>query len=178
MVEKYVPKYKVRVMTSDDLERVLLWRNHPDVRRFMFTQHEISLDEHSQWFGRASKDSRKHLLIFETNNVPQGFIHVTEIGHRVADWGFYIAPDAPRGSGFQLGLAAINFAFEVVGLHKLCGQALEFNERSIKFHLRMGFQQEGSLRDQHYDGINYHTVVCFGLLEHEWKKISESIEHE
>ena len=35
---------------------VLAWRNHPAVRGFMLTQHEISLDEHRQWFARVKLD--------------------------------------------------------------------------------------------------------------------------
>lgn len=40
----------IRPMVYADLERVLAWRNHPDVRRYMYTQHEITLDEHQRWY--------------------------------------------------------------------------------------------------------------------------------
>lgn len=161
---------RVRPMTHEDLEQVLAWRNHEEVRRYMYTQHEISLVEHTRWFERASQDSSRHLLVFESNAVPLGFINLHQIvPGGVADWGFYAAPDAPKGTGRQLGQAAIQYAFTQAGLHKLCGQALAYNERSIKFHLNQGFQQEGVLRDQHFDGQSYHDVVCFGLLAPEWQ---------
>lgn len=161
---------RVRPMTHEDLEQVLAWRNHEEVRRYMYTQHEISLVEHTRWFERASQDSSRHLLVFESNAVPLGFINLHLIAPGgVADWGFYAAPDAPKGTGRQLGQAAIQYAFTQAGLHKLCGQALAYNERSIKFHLSQGFQQEGVLRDQHFDGQSYHDVVCFGLLAPEWQ---------
>lgn len=99
-----------------------------------------------------------------------GFINIHQIAAGgIADWGFYAAPDAPKGTGKQLGQAALQYAFSVVGAHKLCAQALHFNERSVRFHLNLGFQQEGTLRDQHFDGQNYHDVVCFGLLASEWQ---------
>ena len=87
----------------------------------------------------------------------------------MADWGFYAAPDAPKGTGRQLGKAVQYYVFVQAGLHKLCGQALVYNERSIRFHQSLGFQQEGILREQHFDGQNYHDVVCFGLLASEWQ---------
>lgn len=161
---------RVRPMTIEDLEQVLSWRNHEDVRRYMYTQHEISLSEHSRWFERASQDSSRHLLVFESNAMPLGFINFHQIAPGgVADWGFYAAPDSPKGTGRQLGQAALHYAFIHMGLHKLCGQALAYNERSIKFHRSLGFQQEGILRDQHFDGQSYHDVVCFGLLATEWQ---------
>lgn len=165
------PQQPVRPMLASDLERVLAWRNHPSVRRYMYTQHEITLEEHSRWFERATQDRSRHLLIFEKDTVPLGFINIHQIATgRIADWGFYAAPDAPKGTGLQLGQAALRYSFRDVGFHKLCGQALGYNEKSIRFHLRLGFTQEGILRQQHFDGQHYQDVVCFGLLANEWQK--------
>lgn len=161
---------QIRRMMHADLERVLAWRNHPDVRRYMYTQHEIALDEHQRWFERSLQDPKKHLLVFEVNQQPLGFVNFNEaVNGSIADWGFYVAPDAPKGSGRQLGCAALSHAFTQLQLHKVCGQALAYNERSIQFHQSLGFQQEGILRDQHFDGERHHHVICFGLLCHEWK---------
>jgi len=160
---------KIRPMDHTDLELVLAWRNHPEVRRYMYTQHEITLAEHLLWFERTFQNPKKHLLIFEANHQPQGFVSFSEVGDGgVADWGFYAAPDASKGSGRQLGRAALCHAFTQLRLHKICGQALAFNERSIQFHQSLGFQQEGCLRDHHFDGVRYHHVNCFGLLRSEW----------
>lgn len=160
----------IRPMLTSDLEQVLAWRNHADVRRYMYTQHEISLEEHTAWFQLASADSTRHLLIFECEGSAQGFINLQTIARGgIAKWGFYAAPNAARGTGRQLGRCLLRHAFEKLKLHKICGEALAFNERSIQFHLRLGFQQEGILRDQHFDGTKYHAVVCFGLLASDWR---------
>lgn len=159
----------VRPMKEGDLERVLSWRNHPEVCRYMFTQHEISIEEHARWFARASQDPERQLLVFEIGTTPLGFINIHQTANGgIADWGFYVAPDAPKGTGHALGRATLQYAFEATGLHKLCGQALAFNERSIRFHRSLGFQCEGVLRQQHFDGQHYHDVMCFGLLANEW----------
>ena len=161
---------QIRPMVHADLELVLTWRNHPDVRRYMYTQHEITLDEHQRWFERNLPDAKKHLLVFEVNQQPLGFVNFNEAGNGgIADWGFYAAPDAPKGSGRKLCRAALNYAFTQLQLHKVSGQALAYNERSIQFHQTLGFKQEGTLRDQHFDGDRYHDVICFGLLCHEWQ---------
>lgn len=160
----------VRPMVHADLVRVLGWRNAPQVRRYMYTQHEITLDEHQRWFAAALHDPRKHPLIFELDHVPLGFVNFTEIAAGgIADWGFYASPEAPKGSGSQLGRSALRYAFGELGLHKVCGQALAHNQRSIQLHLGLGFHQEGTRADQHFDGARYHDVVCFGLLAHLWQ---------
>ena len=158
-------------MTLDDLELVLSWRNHPDVRRYMYTQHEIRLEEHKVWFETAGRNPGKHLLIFELDNVPCGFVQLSQLKNSpIAEWGFYAAPSSPKGTGRVLGRATLRYAFEDLGLHKVCGEALAYNEPSIQFHGSLGFQSEGRLRDQHYDGQNYHDVLCFGLLVSEWEQ--------
>ena len=163
------PLSAVRTMQRSDLPRVLAWRNHADVRRYMYTQHDITLSEHQHWFERAEQDTGKSLLIFEINHRPLGFISVCRRpAGAVADWGFYLAPDAPGGAGRLLGQTAITYAFVQLELRKLCGEALAFNERSIRFHASLGFTQEGISRDQYFDGTRYHNVIHFGLLSHEW----------
>ncbi len=168
----------IRLMTSDDLDRVLAWRNHEDVRRYMYSQHLISAKEHQNWFEKSASDPLRHLLIFQQDDISSGFVHFNlQANQRIADWGFYLAPEAKKGTGSLLGLHALNYAFHQIGLHKVCGQALNFNQQSIRFHLKMGFQQEGILKDQYVDEQQgYHSIICFGLLAAEWaekNKLSE-----
>ena len=170
MFEPQFHDTRVRPLDKADLKLVLSWRNHPEVRRYMYTKHEITPDEHQDWFDSAQQDPRKHLLVFEANSLPLGFVNFNEyVTRQIANWGYYAAPNAPKGSGRALGRAALNYAFNDIKLHKVCGQALDFNERSIKFHQTFGFQLEGTLRDHHFDGEGYHHVLCFGLLSHEWQ---------
>lgn len=161
----------IRPMGAGDLEAVLAWRNHPEVRRYMLTQHEISLDEHRQWFAVAEKDATRRLLIVEEAELPLGLVHFRGVDRgSIAEWGFYAAIGATKGAGTKLGTAALNFAFHTLELHKVCGQVLDFNEASRRFHLKLGFRQEGILRDQCLIGKTYHDLICFGLLRHEWSQ--------
>lgn len=160
----------IRAVVDVDLPMLLSWRNHEDVRRFMFTQHKISLEEHRNWFAKASVDAARRLLIVEDMSGPLGYVQFSQVKPGgVADWGFYARPDAPKGSGRKLGQMALNHAFDELKLHKVCGQAIESNAASIAFHKRLGFAQEGVLRDQQCIAGYYHSLVCFGLLAHEWQ---------
>lgn len=159
-------------MTKADLEPVLGWRNHVDVQRFALTQHEISLEEHARWFAKASTEVGKFLLVFESAGTGLGFVQFSgAIKMGVADWGFYAAPNAPKGTGRALGLGALDFVFQTVGVRKVCGQVLDFNEPSIRFHRRLGFMEEGVLRDRCEIAGHYHDLICFGLLQRDWLEI-------
>lgn len=159
----------MRPMVAEDMELVLRWRNHPDVRRHMYTQHEISAAEHAAWFERSQRDRSRHLLIAEERDGPVGFVNFkeTEFG-RIAEWGFYAAPDAPKGTGRRLGVAALDYAFSTLGFHKICGQVMESNERSIALHRALGFSEEGTSRAPRVVNGRRERVFCFGLLANEW----------
>jgi UDP-4-amino-4,6-dideoxy-N-acetyl-beta-L-altrosamine N-acetyltransferase len=160
----------LRPMSYLDLELVLRWRNHPDILRFMCTQHVITLSEHQSWFEQVQLNPGKQCLVFEVDKKPLGFVSFNQIGAGgIADWGFYTAPDAPKGSGRKLCRAAIYYAFSELEFHKICGQVLAFNTKSINFHQSQGFKQEGILRDHCLIDNHYHSVICFGLLTTEWQ---------
>lgn len=166
---KTVESGSIRPMSLKDIEMVLEWRNHPAVRRFMFSQAEISIAEHRAWYEKCSKDPRRHLLIYEEENLPLGFMNVSEsLEGGIAEWSFHVSPSAPKGTGTKLGMSALSYSFSILNLHKIFGQVLEYNDRSIKLHQRLKFSQEGVLRDQFYDGHGYYSVYCFGLIRADW----------
>lgn len=161
---------QIRCMAEEDLDMVLAWRNHPEVRRFMYTQHYISLSEHTNWFMRVVNDNSRRLLIVQEQGSPIGYVHFSNVERGgVADWGFYARPDAPKGTGRKLGALALDHAFGQLELHKVCGQAIDINHASIRFHERLGFKREAVLREQRRMNGQYQTLICFGLLAHEWQ---------
>jgi UDP-2,4-diacetamido-2,4,6-trideoxy-beta-L-altropyranose hydrolase/UDP-4-amino-4,6-dideoxy-N-acetyl-beta-L-altrosamine N-acetyltransferase len=161
----------LRIMTDADLPMVRAWRNHDSIRTFMLTQDDIAPDAHRSWFEKASTDPNRHLMIFEQDRQPNGFMNLkVDPASNSADWGFYAAPGAPKGTGTRMGEAAIAYAFQTLGVNKICGQVLDYNEASLRFHQRLGFQKEGVLRAQARINTVYHDVVCFGLLKREWSQ--------
>jgi UDP-4-amino-4,6-dideoxy-N-acetyl-beta-L-altrosamine N-acetyltransferase len=136
----------------------------------MLTQHQIGVEEHAAWFAKVSQDPTRHLLIVEEHEEPLGYVQFSNVAvGAVADWGFYARPDAPRGSGRKLGATALNHAFGALQLHKVCGQAIAENTASIALHQKLGFVQEGVLRDHQRIEDAYHSLFCFGLLKREWQ---------
>lgn len=149
----------IRPIVRTDLEMVLAWRNHKNVRMCMLNQHEISKEEHVQWFSSLQTNPSTLVFIVECAMTPIGLAQFKNIAPSfIADWGFYLAPDAPKGSGMLLGLTTLDYAFSSLHLTKVCGQVLPDNKASIKFHEKLGFQREGM-----QDGL-----VCFGLTKHHW----------
>ena len=160
---------QLRVLSDDDLEMVLQWRNHDDIRKWMVNSDIITLSDHLAWFERNKNRTDRLFYMFEYRQRPQGYISFIAIPNSTAyEWGFYVKPDAEKGMGHLLGIAALTLAFEELGLRKIFGQVLAFNEKSLSFHKKMGFVQEGLLRKHFKDQRGEFDIYQFGLLRTEW----------
>ena len=161
----------VRNMTEVDLAVVLEWRNDPRVRNFLFDPDLIKSDGHAAWFDKAHQDLGRHLQLVCQGSDPFGFVQFTvNRFNKVADWGFYVDPKGPIGLVAMLGPVALDYGFNTLGLHRVCGQVLEENTRSMAFHSKLGFTKEGVLRSDHFTDKGYQDVVLFDLMRTEWAR--------
>ena len=86
-------------------ERVLAIRNEPEVRRNMYTDHEIGIQEHREWLARTNSrgDVKMFAVVFDGQIV--GAIGLTSIvpAQLRAEWAFYLsAATQGRGLGSRL----------------------------------------------------------------------------
>jgi UDP-4-amino-4,6-dideoxy-N-acetyl-beta-L-altrosamine N-acetyltransferase len=168
----------LRPLTEKDLSLVRAWRNAPEVRLNMYSTHEISEAEHKAWFARLKDNTQSRWFIYEDAlGQPKGVIYFTQIepSNGSAFWGFYVAPEAISGMGTRMGLDALDKVFLEMRLHKVNSEALAQNVGSIRFQKKLGFQEEGLLRDFHYNGTEYVDVVRLGILATEWAAKREEI---
>ena len=74
---------QVRQATQADSQMIWQWRNHIDVRQWMFGQDEIALADHNKWYRKQLDHANVHLLIFETDvskgGEPMGLVNVTQM---------------------------------------------------------------------------------------------------
>jgi RimJ/RimL family protein N-acetyltransferase len=136
----------------------------------MFSQHEINEEEHLAWYENHKANPLKVLNVYEDAGEIKGFLQLQKESpeNNVFEWGFYISPEAIQGTGTKMAQLALNKVFiEMQGV-KVFGEVLAFNLPSIKLHKRLGFNQEGFLRQHHFLNGQYYDVNCFGLLKSEW----------
>ena len=109
-------------------------------------------------------------LYYDAGNIPIGVVYFTSLDVRqgTAFWGFYSSPEATPGTGIRMAVDALDLAFGELALIKLNSEVLEVNTRSLSFHKKVGFTEEGLFRDQHFDGERRIDVIRLGMLASEW----------
>ena len=163
----------LRPLEKTELKIILEWRNALAVRQSMYSQHEITWDEHLLWFQRMeADDSKRWYLYFNKDNKPNGVVYFTEWHHLhgTAFWGFYANPRATRGTGMKMSLAALDQAFNKLNIQKLNADVLATNTKSLDMHKNVGFVEEGCFQKQYSNGEKRIDVVRFVMLASEWTK--------
>ena len=169
----------LRPLEKTDLELVLPWRNDPAVRQAMYSQHEITWEEHQLWFQRMQVDeSARWYLYLNKDNEPNGVVYFTELNasHSSAFWGFYASPDATPGTGMRMSLDALGHAFKELRIQKVNSEVLASNPRSLEMHKKVGFIEEGCFREQFSNAEQRIDVVRLGMLASEWPGCRQVLE--
>lgn len=69
--------------------------------------------------------------------------------------------------GFQAG---VDFAFEILNMHRLNAEVLETNFASYKLQLLQGFKEEGRKRQAVFKSGKYYDSIIMGMLREDWEK--------
>ena len=56
---------ELREIEFKDKEKVREWRNNPEISKYMYSDINITADEHNKWFNRIINDkTKKYWIIF------------------------------------------------------------------------------------------------------------------
>lgn len=168
----------LKPMSEEDRDQVLLWRNLPEVRKWMYTDHVICRKEHDRWFDQTLRDKSRHNWVILWHGVGVGVASVSRAESDIGMYslGIYIADAAARGSGLSAGVLTCicEQVFDLLNGEKLIAEAISVNRTAIRAYERFGFKQEGYLSSHVVKEDGPHDVVILGLLKDEWEKIRAS----
>ena len=176
MVTKIVLR-EITICTQDQIKAVREIRNQESVRKSMYTEHEITLNEHLSWLEQLQSDKSQIVFVVLMDGKVSGIVSVNEIDrlHLKSDWAFYLDANARGGLGSVLEFNLINFVFDELGLEKLNCEVIETNEVIINLHKKFGFVEEGLRRENIIKNQNRIGVCFLGLTKSDWLRHKETI---
>jgi len=163
---------RLRDVREDDRERLLEWRNSPDVAAFMYSDHRIGHNEHDHWFDVVRHEAHRRYWIIEADGAPVGLANLADIDltHRRCAWAYYLAAPSVRGRGVgsSVEFQVIEYVFTELRLNKLWCEVLVSNEGVWRLHELYGFQREALYREHVMKNGHEVDVVGMGLLASDW----------
>jgi RimJ/RimL family protein N-acetyltransferase len=86
-------------------------------------------------------------------------------------YGMFIARNYwGKGYGTEVVRLLLKYYFKELGYQKVTVHVYSFNDRSIKFHEKLGFQKEGQLRRMYYTDGQYYDDIYFGMTREEFEE--------
>jgi UDP-4-amino-4,6-dideoxy-N-acetyl-beta-L-altrosamine N-acetyltransferase len=169
------PQVRLRHLADEDCDRLLVWRNSPQVAAHMYSDHLITPEEHARWFAGIAGDATRAFWIIEMDRNPVGLVNLYDIHPEQCEWAYYLADPATRGQGVGAWVEFImlDYVFATLGLDRLWCEVLAANESVWKLHLSFGFEVSARLEDHVIKDGEPHTVVRLKLTKQGWAERRE-----
>ncbi|MFC3477719.1 GNAT family N-acetyltransferase [Halobacterium litoreum] len=165
----------LRTVEEDDLDFVQTARNDPAVRRPLTLNRPANGEQIRTFFENAvCDDDSVSLLACEADGDDPEAVGALALFDEddvagTATISYWIAPDH-WGNGYATEAAELlcEHAFDDRRLNKLRADVLVSNDASRGVLESVGFEREGTLREEKFVGGDYEDVHRYGLLAAEW----------
>ncbi len=178
---------RVRLVPPDrnlHLENAIRWWNDPEVAKFLIASLGMTRGMAEEWFERVQGRERIHatswvapaglsrefvwaILDEQDEHIGFAWIHNIDWRYRVAVTGTVIGEKSAwsKGYGSEAMKLRAQFAFEILGLHRLEAEAIADNIGSVQALERAGYRREGVARQKVWARGKWHDLVLLGMLE-------------
>ncbi len=165
----------LRPIEEEDATVFHRWFNDPEVTRFLGGNAfpALSMAQERHFIERLRDDNgRRGFMITLKDGTPIGSCTL-----RTFDWtarscevGIAIGEKQYWGKGYGGEALQIlqEMAFNNLNLHKLWLTCAAYNQRGLRAYRRIGFREDGRLRDDRFLDGRYHDTIVMSILEHEW----------
>lgn len=161
---------------EESIEKLRLWRNQPELRKFFREFREINKEMQSRWFvNKVIEDPNQ--VNFEIHDLESeklighcGLYYINWI-HRHAEFGIYIGDQDYRSGGYGSDAlrTLISYGFDDLNLNKIWCEVYTNNDALVVYE-HLGFKKEGVLRQHYYNEGKYWDSTMLSLLKSEFNK--------
>lgn len=165
----------LRPLEREDAPVMLPWVNDPDVLAtlFMYTpknlQAELDFIEHLY---KSDTDIVLGIVLKESDRlIGSTGLHRIDWKNRHCAFGILIGDKAQWGKGYGTEATRLmtDYAFGVLGMHRVWLHVYEYNQRGIRAYEKAGFVREGVLREDRYHNGRFFNTLVMGMLRSEWE---------
>ncbi len=156
--------------TSDQIRNIRHLRNLKNIRKFMYTDHIITEQEHLNYIRRLKNDKKNLVfIIFDHANEIIGLLSINSIDkiNKKADWAFYTNPKI-KNIGGVIEYYFIEFFFNQLNFEKLNCEVIENNISTQKLHKKFLFKEEGIKKEKITKDYKRIGIYLYGLTKTNW----------
>jgi [ribosomal protein S5]-alanine N-acetyltransferase len=164
----------LRQILPDDIHNIFKGLSHPQViKHFAISFHTLeATQEQMDWYaGMVSNDTGRCWAICSADN--SIFYGVCTLNfwkkeHRKAETGYWIFPEYwGIGITVEAMTKVVNYGFDEMGLHRISAEVEDDNAASKSVLQKLGFKQEGTMRECEIKDGRFINLEIYALLKKE-----------
>lgn len=163
---------KIRALEETDLNFIHTLNNRYSTMSYWFEEPYESLGELKSLYQKHILDESERRFIIEDENEKVGIVELVEINfiHRNCEIQI-IVDEQFAGNGYakRSMKQAIDYAFNILNLHKIYLYVDVENEKAIHIYKNQNFEIEGTLKEHFYTSGEYKNSHIMGLLKKNWR---------
>ena len=161
---------------KEDMPLLLEWRNDPNNRKYFREYRETNLEDQLNWYENIiMKDPTWHHFIVKPILEPNKVIGVVLLNHihpiyRTGEFGITLGDSEYREKGYgkDMLLTLIKYGFNQLNLNRIWCEVYS-NNTSIHMYRKIGFKDEGILRQTVYKDGEYLDSYILGMLKSDYE---------
>lgn len=131
----------LRPMTREDSSFIVSWRNDPEIKKWMFNQRPLTIEEHLKWFEKPKPDRLDYVICDKENSLPIGTVNFINMEAKRAEAGKMLGDKNYWGGGFAREAFSLwlNAGFKILKLQTIYVKTMTANTANIKLNEKLGF---------------------------------------
>ena len=163
-------KVILRAIERQDLADLARWANDPEIQYGLGGWHfPTNSADQEKWYTGLSANSTHQRFAIESKELGLiGTANLVDIDwkNRNAFHGMMLGHADVRGKGFGVDtvMAIMRYAFDELGLQRLDGSMIEYNQASLKMYLgKCAWKEEGRQRNWYYRQGRFWDRIMVGM---------------
>lgn len=145
-------------LTLEEKKMVLLWRNHPTIKQWMYNNDDISLENHLNFIETLKDCMDKFYFLVKRDDDYIGVVDFTNIDKKSksSEFGLYANIEL-KGNGKALLNSICEYGFNALNINKLIAEVFAENEKAINLYKKFNFKEITNKT------VNNREVICMEL---------------
>jgi RimJ/RimL family protein N-acetyltransferase len=158
------------------IDSYLKWLNDPEITQFLSMFLPLTRMMEEDWIENLKNrnDTIAFAILILENDAEKLIgncgLHAIDWKNRVCEVGIMIGEKEyqSKGYGTEAMEVLLDYGFKTVNLNRIQLRVYEFNSRAINSYKKIGFVEEGRMRQAIFINGEYHDIFIMSFLQEEW----------
>jgi [ribosomal protein S5]-alanine N-acetyltransferase len=174
-------KIYLRPLEREDAPLLIPWLNDQEVTQMLAIHRPINLQSEEEFIAKVYQSEHDLVLGIAVRQndslIGVSGLHQIDFKNRHANFGISIGEKGEWGKGYgtEATFLMVQYAFDTLNLNRVRLLVFESNTRGIRAYEKVGFKQEGVLRQDRFHDGRYWDTITMAILQQDWETAKQAM---